>query len=78
MMNEKLVSMITINDLKEHEFGESDITPQQRLAIRNFDRFRFNTLTNAKSEDKFHEDFQRLQVMANLNNYEEFLKDEYC
>jgi len=77
-MNLKLVSMVTINDLKELEYNKSDITPQQRLSIRNFDRFRYQTLTHITSEEKFHEEFQRLQVLANLNNYEEFLKDEYC
>lgn len=77
-MNEKLVSMVTINDLKELEYSESELTPQQRLAIRNFDRFRYKTLTSVKSETKFHKEFQRLQVLANLNSYEEFLKDEYC
>ena len=77
-MKEKLVSMITINDLKELEYGESELTPQHRLAIRNFDRFRYKTLTSVKSENHFHKEFQRLQVLANLNSFEEFLKDEYC
>ena len=77
-MKEKLVSMITINDLKELEYDESKLTPQQRLAIRNFDRFRFKSLTNIKSENKFHEEFQRLQVLSNSNNWEEYVKDEYC
>ena len=76
-MKEKLVSMITINDLKELEYAESDLTPQQRLAIRNFDRFRYQTLTGITSENKFHEEFQRLQVLANLNSFEEFLKEDY-
>jgi hypothetical protein len=77
-MKEKIVSMVTIHDLKELEYGESELTPQHRLAIKNFDRYRFKTLTSAKSESKFHQEFQRLQVLANLNNFEEFLKEEYC
>ena len=76
-MEEKLVSHKTINDLKELEYEDSNISPQERLAIRNFDRYRYRILTSSKSEKKFHEDFQRLQVLANLSNYEEFLKDDY-
>lgn len=72
-----MVSHTTINDLKEIEYEDSTINPQQRLAIRNFDRYRYKILTSVKSENEFHEEFQRLQVLANLSNYEEFLKDDF-
>ena len=77
-MKDKLTSLVSINDLKDLEYGNAAITPQQRLAIRNFDRYRYKILTSIRSEEKFHAEFQRLQAMANLSGYEEFLKEEYC
>jgi len=68
---------VTINDLKIREEDGSDLTPQQRLALKNFDRYRFSVLSGIKNEDKFHMEFQRLQTMSNLTNHEEFLKDEF-
>lgn len=76
-MKDKVVKLLTINELKEIESSSSDLTPQQRLAIKNFDRYRFNILTSIKSEELFQREFQRLQVLSNLSNYEDFLKDEY-
>jgi len=76
-MVDKIKKLISINDLKDLEYSKSDLTPQQRLAIKNFDRFRFKTLSSVENEDEFHRAFHQLQVHANLTNYEEFLKDEY-
>ncbi len=68
---------VTIKDLKEIDERISTLTPQHRLAMKNFDRYRFKILSGIKNEDQFHLEFQRLQTLANLSNYEEFLKDEY-
>lgn len=68
---------LTINDLKELDYSKKNLTPQQHLAIKNFDRYRFKVLSGIKNEEKFHREFQRLQVQANLTNYEEFLKDAF-
>lgn len=76
-MKDKVVKLLSINELKELEYSSSNLTPQQRLAIKNFDRYRFKVLTSIKSEEVFHKEFQRLQVFSNLSNYEDFLKDEY-
>ena len=76
-MKDKVVKLLSINELKELEYSSSELTPQQRLAIKNFDRYRFKVLTSIKSEEVFHKEFQRLQVFSNLSNYEDFLKDEY-
>jgi len=67
----------TINDLKTYESEKKSLSPRQHLAMKNFDRYRYVILTNVKSEDKFQKEFQRLQSLANLTDYEEFLKDEY-
>ena len=46
-------------------------------SLKNFDRHRYKVLTAIRNEEKFHSAFQQLQVEANLNNFEDFLKDEY-
>ena len=68
---------VSINDLKDLEFNGKVLTPQQRLAIRNFDRHRFRILSGIKNEEKFHAEFQKLQVQANLSDYSEFLSESY-
>lgn len=76
-MSKKIKKNITINDLRELDFAGRELTPQQRLAIKNFERYRFTVLSSIKSEGKFHTEFQRIQVMANLSNFEEFLESKY-
>ena len=68
---------VTINDLKELEQNDVELSPQQRLAIKNFERYKFTSLSGIKKEDKFHKEFQRIQSLANLSKYEEFLKEKY-
>lgn len=67
----------SINDLKELEFKDEDLGTNQRLALKNFDRYRISELNSQTSENKFHNKYMQLQVMANLTPYEEFLKEEY-
>ena len=67
----------SINDLRDLEYKGVELTPQQWLALKNFDRYRINQLNSQSSEQKFHKKYLQLQVMANLTPYEEFLKEEY-
>lgn len=67
----------SINDLRDLEYNGVELSPQQRLALKNFDRYRINQLNSQKSEQKFHQKYLQLQVMANLSPYQEFLKEEY-
>ena len=69
--------VLSINDLKEKDEDGGQLDPKQRLALKNFDRFRFSILSTIKNEGKWHKEYQRLQSMANLSDYREFLKDEY-
>ena len=32
----------SINDLRDKEFNGKELTPQQRLALKNFDRYRIS------------------------------------
>jgi len=70
-------SFVSINDLRELEYQDVDLTPSQRLALKNFDRYRISELNKQTSEQQFHNKYMQLQVMANLSSFEEFLKEEY-
>lgn len=67
----------SINDLRDKEYNGEPLTQKEKQALVNFDRFRINVL-NAQTDDMaFHKRYQELQVMANLGDYQEFLKEKY-
>lgn len=72
-----LSEIISINDLKEMEFNQKELTPQQHLALKNYDRFRVKKLNAQQSEFDFQKTYMQLQAMANLSPYDEFLKEDY-
>lgn len=67
----------SINDLREKDYKDIALLPNERLAIKNYDRYRIIELNKQTSEDKFHNKYMQLQVMANLSPFEEFLKEDY-
>ncbi len=73
----KIKVFFSINDLREKDFDDLDLLPNERLAIKNYDRFRIFELNKQTSEESFHNRYLQLQVMANLSPFEEFLKEEY-
>jgi len=73
----KIINFSSINDLREKDYNNVDLLPNERLAIINFDRYRIAILNEQTSEDKFHSKYMQLQVMANLSPFEEFLKEDY-
>jgi hypothetical protein len=68
---------LSINDLREREFSGKSLTDEQKLALSNFDKFRIYELNKQADDISFHNRYRELQVMANLGNYEEFLKEKY-
>lgn len=72
-----LRSFLSINDLKEKEYSNEDLSHEQRNALKNFDRYRISQLNNQPSEKAFQCKYLQLQAMANLSPYSEFLKEEY-
>lgn len=68
---------ITINDLRDKQFGDEQLTEEEVQAIQNFDRFRLSELNKVKNDFDFNARFCELQIMANLAGYKEFLKEEY-
>lgn len=69
--------IITINDLRDFDFTGQPLSHQQRLALKNFDRYRIHELNRQLSEEDFHKKYAQIQVMANLSPFKEFLKEEY-
>ena len=67
----------SINDLRDKDYENIDLTTNERLALKNYDRYRISELNKQLSETKFHNKYLQLQVMANLSPFDEFLKEEY-
>jgi hypothetical protein len=74
---ENFKGFLSINDLREKEYSNVDLSPKERLAVKNFDRYRITSLSKKISDIEFHNCYQQLQVMANLSPYDEFLKEKY-
>jgi len=70
-------AIITINDLRDSDFTGLPLSHQQRLALKNFDRYRIHELNKQLTEATFHKKYMQIQVMANLSPFKEFLKEEY-
>ena len=68
---------ITISDLRDKEFHNESISEEEAIAILNFERFRLSELSKIKSDLEFNARYCQLQIMANLTDYQEFLKEEY-
>ncbi len=68
---------ITITDLKAKEFRDEAITEEESQAILNFDRFRLSELNKLKDDFEFNARYCELQLLSNLADYKEFLKEEY-
>jgi len=72
-----IIDFLSINDLREKDYKDIELLPNERLAIKNFDRYRITELNRQSSEDQFHNKYMQLQVMANLSPFQEFLKEDY-
>ena len=72
-----LKDVFSINDLREKDYQNIDLSPNERLALKNYDRYRISELNKQTSEVQFHNKYMQLQVMANLSPFKEFLKEDY-
>ena len=68
---------ICINDLHDKETHNEKLSGEEMQAILNFDRFRLSELSKVKNDLEFNARFCELQIMANIADYKEFLKEEY-
>lgn len=78
LLNKKSTGLgISINDLRDKEFSGIKLTREEKLALFNFDRYRIKVLNSQDDEQKFHYQYRQLQVIANLSDWNEFLKEEF-
>ena len=75
--NKGVEETITINDLREKEFGNEKLSENEAQALLNFDRFRLSELNKIKNENEFNARYCELQVMANLADYRTFLDKSF-
>ncbi|TAL57885.1 MAG: hypothetical protein EPN85_13010 [Bacteroidetes bacterium] len=68
---------VCINDLRDKEFQNEKLTDEEIQALLNFDRFRLTELNKVKGDFDFNARYCELQIMANIADYKEFLKEEY-
>ena len=73
----KIKIFFSINDLRDKDYENVDLSTNERLALKNYDRYRIAELNKQTSEKNFHNRYMQLQVMANLSPFEEFLKEDY-
>lgn len=67
----------SINDLRDKEFSGIKLSPEERFALSNFDKYRLSILNAQENEESFHQHYRQLQVIANLSDWREFLKEDY-
>lgn len=68
----------SINDLRDKEFSGKKLTADEKFALANFDRYRLKILNSQENEEQFHLHYRQLQVISNLGDWREFLKEEYA
>jgi hypothetical protein len=68
---------ISISDLRDKEFRNESLSEEESQAILNFDRYRLSELNKLKSDFEFNARYCELQIMSNVADYKEFLKEEY-
>ena len=67
----------SINDLRDKEFSGTKLSPEERFALSSFDNYRLKILNTQENESDFHQHYRQLQVIANLSDWREFLKEDY-
>lgn len=67
----------SINDLRDKEFSGNKLSPEERFALSNFDTYRLKILNAQENECDFHQQYRQLQVIANLSDWRDFLKEDY-
>lgn len=71
----KLVA--SINDIRDKELSGVKLNHEEKAALANFDRYRINVLNSQLDENDFHHKYRQLQVIANLSDWREFLKEDF-
>lgn len=67
----------SINDLRDKEFSGKLLTAEEKFALANFDKYRLSILNSQENEEQFHLNYRKIQVISNLGDWREFLKEDY-
>jgi hypothetical protein len=67
----------SINDLRDKEFSGKSLTAEEKYALANFDKYRLSILNAQEDEEKFNLLYRQIQVISNLGDWREFLKEEF-
>lgn len=69
--------IISINDIRDRNNNNQKLKAEELTALQNYENFRLRELNRESNDDSFHERYRELQVIANLGDYREFLKEKY-
>lgn len=68
---------ISVNDLRDREFSGEKLSSEEKTALANYDAYRISVLNAQENDEDFHAAYRQLQVIANLGDWKEFLKEQY-
>jgi len=68
----------SINDLRDKEFSGKNLSSEEKFALSNFDQYRIKVLNSQTSEEAFHETYRKIQVIANLGDWRDFLDEKFA
>lgn len=78
LLNKKSTGLVvSINDLRDKEFSGIKLTQEEKAALSNFDKYRITILNAQNDEQQFHYKYRQIQVIANLSDWREFLKEDF-
>lgn len=77
LLAQSISDIISINDLQDRYFNAEQLSLEELRALRNYERYRMKMLLESKNQKKFDRNFTRLQVLSNIADYTEFLKERY-
>lgn len=79
LLNKKTTSLVvSINDLRDREYSGIKLRADERQALSNFDKYRLRVLNSQDDDEQFHLKYRQIQVIANLSDWKEFLKEEFA
>jgi hypothetical protein len=77
-MSSQLINSVTsINDLMDKYYNNEVLIDIETEAIGRFNAYRIKYLNSQPNEEAFDQAYTKLQAMANLSDYKEFLNKEY-
>jgi hypothetical protein len=77
MSSQLLNGISSINDLMDKYYNNEVLTDIETKAINRFNAYRIKYLNSQPNEEAFDQAYTKLQAMANLSDYKEFLNKEY-